>query len=280
MRRIGILYNPHSERSNRLSSEMVPWLRSQGLDVWRGTSEECREQRSVLEGMELLIALGGDGTVLRAARIAISRDIPVLTVGLGRLNFMAELSPSELPGALRTLVKGGGWYEQRTLLQVTLRHTEPPPEHEPEQEFIALNEVVVSRGDVNRTLTVDVQIDGIPLTTYRADGVLVATATGSTAYALSAGGPIIDPRSRSMVLVPIAAHLTAVPSMVLHEDSVVALLTQGWHNPVLSVDGRENVTIQNGDEVIVRRSSAVCTFARVQPPRQLYGRFVQRLRRE
>lgn len=275
MRRIGILYNPLSDRSCRLSSEIVTWLASQGLSAWRGTSEEGRANPSALEGIELLIALGGDGTVLRAAHLAIPLGIPILTVALGRLNFMAELGPGELPNALKTLVSGGGWYEQRSLLHVLLQRPGTPAE-----EFIALNEVVVSRGDVGRTLTVDVKIDRIPLTTYRADGVMVATATGSTAYALSAGGPIVDPRSRSLVLVPIAAHLTAVPSMVLHEDTVVDLALHCHHHAILSVDGRENTTIHDEDKVQVWRSNKVCTFARVQPPTQLYASFVQRLRRE
>ncbi|NJL33857.1 MAG: NAD(+)/NADH kinase, partial [Chloroflexaceae bacterium] len=145
---------------------------------------------------------------------------------------------------------------------------------------VGLNELVLSRGDVNRVLTLDVHIDGIPLTTYRSDGVLVATATGSTAYALSAGGPIIDPRSKSLVLVPIAAHLTAVPSLVLHEDTVVTLTKRSHYEAALSVDGGTSVPIQQHDVVQVRRSRQVCTLARVQPPEELYASFVRRLRRE
>lgn len=275
MRRIGILYNPLSERSIRLSSEIATWLAGQGLSVWRGTSEEGRVHPEALEGMEILIALGGDGTVLRAAHLAIPFNIPILTVALGRLNFMAELSPGELPTGLNTLLSGGGWYEQRALLHTVLQRPGQPAE-----EFIALNEVVLFRGDIGRTLTVDVKIDDIPLTTYRADGVMVATATGSTAYALSAGGPIVDPRSRSLVLVPIAAHLTAVPSMVLHEDTIVDLAPHCHHHAILTVDGRENLPIHDADKIQIGRSNRVCTFARVQPPTQLYASFVRRLRRE
>jgi NAD+ kinase len=278
MRRIGVLYNPLSERSMRLSGELTSWMQDQGLDVWRGTSEGCREHPELLDEIGLLIALGGDGTVLRAARIAIPRQIPLLTVALGRLNFMSELGPKELPDALNTLLAGGGWYEERTLIDTTLYRR-----GEQRAEFTALNEVVLSRGDISRTLTVDVTIDDEPLTTYRADGVLLATATGSTAYALSAGGPIIDPRSRSLVLVPIAAHLTAVPSMVLHEDSVVKLTTRRqhtYHHVMLSADGHDNVLVQEDDEVYLRRSQNVCIFARVRPPAELYASFVQRLRRE
>jgi NAD+ kinase len=275
MQRIGILYNPLSDRSVRMSGEIASWLLKLGLSIWRGTSEEGREDPGVVEDMELMLALGGDGTVLRAARLAIPFNIPILTVAMGRLNFMAELSPNELPDAIKTLQSGGGWYEQRSLLDISLLHA-----GQQRAKLTALNEVVLSRGDIGRTLNVDVLIDDIPLTTYRADGVLVATATGSTAYALSAGGPIVDPRSRSLVLVPVAAHLTAVPAMVLHEDTIVTLIAHCYDHATLSVDGHEDMAVHEGDLVHVCRSSKVCTFARVQPPTQLYASFVKRLRRE
>lgn len=278
MQHIGILYNPLSERSKRLSGEVSLWLQKLNLQVWRGTSEECRMCPELLDNIELLIALGGDGTVLRTARLAIPRRIPVLTVGLGRLNFMSELSPNELPTAIQKLIEGGGWFEERTLLDVTLHRNGVQL-----STYTALNEAVMSRGDVGHTLNVDVWIDDIPLTTYRADGVLVATATGSTAYALSAGGPIMDPRSNSLVLVPVAAHLTAVPCMVLHEDTVVLMKTRRYHTQhhvVLAIDGAENVQLQEEDELRVCRSEQVCIFARVRPPKEIYAEFVRRLRRE
>jgi NAD+ kinase len=254
---------------------VVSWLQSQGLDAWRGTSEEGRDQQESLQNIDLLVALGGDGTVLRAARLAIPLQIPILTVALGRLNFMAELGPNELPVGITKLLQGEGWYEQRSLIHASVQRA-----GQTAAEFTALNEVVLSRGDVSRTLTVDVQVDDIPLTTYRADGVIVATATGSTAYALSAGGPIMDPRARALVLVPVAAHLTAVPAMVLHEDSVVTFRAHPHYHAAFSVDGRDDGLINEGDEIQIRRSKHVCTFARVQPPTQLYASFVQRLRRE
>jgi NAD+ kinase len=198
-----------------------------------------------------------------------------LTVALGRLNFMAELSPGDLPVGLTKLLKGEGWYEQRALIHAEVQHVGRDAD-----EYLALNEVVLSRGDVSRTLTVDVFVDDIPLTTYRADGVMVATATGSTAYALSAGGPIMDPRVHAMVLVPVAAHLTAVPVLVLHEDSTVTFRPHPHDHAAFSVDGRDNGIIAEGDVIQIVRSTQVCTFARVQPPSQLYASFVQRLRRE
>jgi NAD+ kinase len=275
VQRIGVLYNPLSETSARLSLVLTEWLRSRGLEVWRGLSHEGREELTALQGMQLLVALGGDGTVLRAARLGITLGIPVLPVAMGRLSFMAELRPEELYEGLSILIEGGGWHDERTLLAATLHHAGEAP-----REFTALNEIVVARGDINRTVTVDVEIYNAKLTSYHADGVVVATATGSTAYALAAGGPIIDPRSRALALVPIAAHLTNIPSLVLHEDAVVALTLRSRHQAVFSADGRDSVPLHEGDVIEARRSEHVCIFARVHPPSTFYARLTQRLRRE
>src|SRR5690242_16692633 len=122
MQRIGVLYNPFSEQSTRVSVEIAEWLRGRGIDVWRGVSHEGRHEPQVMGGLDLLIALGGDGTVLRAARLAIPHGIPVLPVALGHLSFMAELAPGELVAGLETLLSGGGWLDERTLLEATILH--------------------------------------------------------------------------------------------------------------------------------------------------------------
>ncbi len=275
MRRIGVLYNPLSEASVRLSSGLAEWLRSLGVEVWRGISREGRAEPEALEGMELLVALGGDGTVLRAAHLAIPRGIPVLPVALGHLSFMAELRPEELYEGLQILMDGGGWRDERTLIAATVHTAGAPP-----REVIALNEVLVARGDINRVVAIDIVVYDALLTTYHSDGVIVATATGSTAYALAAGGPIIDPRSRALAMVPIAAHLTNLPSLVLHEDAVVTLRLRSRHQAVFSADGRESIPLREGDHVEARRAHQVCIFARVHPPSTFYARLSQRLRRD
>lgn len=275
MRQIGVLYNPLSEPSTQLSAVLADWLCSRGIDVWRGVSHEGREEPEVLAGMDLLVALGGDGTVLRAARLAIRHGIPVLPVAMGRLSFMAELRPEELYDGLQTLLDGGGWHDERTLLAAAVRNSGAAP-----QKVLALNEVVLARGDINRVVAVAIEIYGARLTTYHADGVIVATATGSTAYALAAGGPIVDPRSRALALVPIAAHLTNLPSLVLHEDAVVTMTLSSRHQAVFSADGRGNIPLCEGDTVEVRRAEQTCVFARVHPPSAFYTRLTQRLRRD
>ncbi|MEM8533688.1 MAG: NAD(+)/NADH kinase [Chloroflexota bacterium] len=278
MRQIGIIYNPHSASSIQLSEKLKAWLQSQGVGVWRGASHEGREHPAIIENMDLLIAMGGDGTVLRAAHLAISLtgcSVPVLPVALGRLNFMAELTPDELYNGITTLLEGRGWYDKRTLLEAFVQSECTDVNH-----VIALNEIVVARGEINRVLTIDVEIYDAKLATYHADGVVVATATGSTAYALSCGGPIIDPRSRALSLVPIAAHLTHIPSLVLHEDATMTLRLRGRHHASFSADGHEAIPLCTNDVVHIRQSSQMCVFARVHPPSTFYARMARRLRRE
>ena len=277
MQRVGVLYNPFSEASTRISDELASWLNARGIRVWRGVSHEGRDEPGALEGLDLMIALGGDGTVLRAARLSIPRRIPVLPVALGHLSFMAELAPEELFSGLQTLLDGGGWFDERTLIEATILH-DGHGGGEPER-VLALNELLLARGEINRVVAIDVEIYDAQLTSYHSDGIIAATATGSTAYALAAGGPIVDPRSRALVLVPIAAHLTNIPSLVLHEDAVIRLKLRSRHPAAFSADGRDSVPLHEGDVVEIRRAQQVGIFARVHPPSTFYARLTQRLRR-
>ncbi|MCS6882010.1 MAG: NAD(+)/NADH kinase [Oscillochloridaceae bacterium] len=275
LRRVAVLYNPFSPVSIERSAKLAEWLRSRDIAVWRGVSQEARDMPGVLNDTDLMVAMGGDGTVLRAARLCFPLDIPVLAVALGHLSFMAEVQPDEVEQAIELVDQGGGWYDERALIRASLYRQDVHI-----ADFTALNEVVLSRSEISRIVNVQVSVDGSPLTTYHADGVLVATATGSTAYALAAGGPIVDPRSRALLLVGIAPHLSRVPSMVLHEDAVVTLQLRSRHHANLAVDGRENLALQEGDEVVVRRSPRVCTFVRLRPSSQFYSQLVARLRRD
>lgn len=275
LRRVAVLYNPYSEATVQRSEELAAWLRARGIMAWRGVSQEARDNQGELHAIDLMVAMGGDGTVLRAARLCFPLDIPVLAVALGHLSFMSEVQPDEVYEALERVMQGGGWHDERSLIRATLYRGGHPV-----VEYTALNEVALSRSDISRVIKAHVSVDDSPLTTYHSDGVLVATATGSTAYALAAGGPIMDPRSRALLLVGIAPHLTSVPSMVLHEDAVVTIRIESRHHAILAVDGRENLPLHYGDEIVVRRSPKVCTFVRLRPSSQFYTQLVARLRRE
>ena len=227
--------------------------------------------------VDLVVVFGGDGTLLDAASAVAhaSADPPLLGVNLGRLGFLTEVGRSEMAAALEAAIAGRGRIETREMLEgAVTRSGERLSNH------LALNDVVVTRNALSRMIEIDVAVDGVFVCHVKADGLIVATATGSTAYALAAGGPIIDPRSRALALVPIAAHLTNLPSLVLHEDAVITLTLRSRHQAAFSADGRESIPLQEGDVVEVRRSAQVCVFARVHPPSTFYERLTQRLRRE
>ncbi len=274
METIGVVYNPLSAASVDLSVSLAERITARGLRVWRGVPSDAND--TVIADLDLIIALGGDGTVLRAARMSVAHQVPVLPVALGHLNFMAELLPDQIDDGLTTLLAGGGWRDERTLLTAYVRRTDGTTT----EPALALNEVLLARGDINRVVAVDVEVYQSRVTTYHADGVLVATATGSTAYALAAGGPIVDPRSKALVLVPVAAHLTPLPSLVLHEDAVVHLTLRSRHVAAFSADGRNTVQLEDGDEIIISRAAETCIFARVFPLDIFYARLAQRLRRD
>jgi len=274
MQRIGIFYNPQSAPTERVARELDRWLRQHDIQTWCGVASDA-DGIAAIASYDLLVCLGGDGTVLRAAGLAIPAEVPMLPVALGHLSFMAEVTPDELYPSMERVLAGDFWVEERALAEVQVYSTE----HDTER-FLALNEVLIGRGDLARVIAVSVQVDDIQMTTYHADGVLVATATGSTAYALAAGGPVLDPRSRALVLVPVAAHLTNVPSLVLHEDAHLDLVVTSRYPAALSVDGRIGLTLQAGDTIAVQRASEVARFVRVQPPSYFYQTLTRRLRRE
>jgi NAD+ kinase len=274
MQRIGIFYNPQSVAAEQSAVALDVWLRERGLVTWCGSRSDA-DVREQLTGYDLLICLGGDGTALRGAGIAIPHNIPLLPVALGHLSFMAEVTPAAMYSALERVLAGDCWVEKRALAETWVYRADAEPER-----FVALNETLIGRGDIARVIAVAVRVDGIPMTTYHADGVLVATATGSTAYALAAGGPVLDPRSQALVLVPVAAHLHNVPSLVLHEDAHLDLEVASRYPAAISIDGRVNRPLQAGDRVAVRRASEVARFVRVQSPSYFYQTLTRRLRRD
>jgi NAD+ kinase len=272
MQRIGIFYNPQSDAAASLAGELHAWLSHRGVAAWYGAASDAPGD---FDSLDLLVCLGGDGTVLRAAGMAIPARVPMLPVALGHLSFMAEITPGEMYAELEQVLAGEFWIEERALAEAIISHPDDAPER-----HLALNEVLLGRGELARVILIAVQVDDIPMTTYHSDGVLVATATGSTAYALAAGGPVLDPRSRALVLVPIAAHLHNVPSLVLHEDAHVDLTVVSRYPAALSIDGRLNLPLTTQHTVTVRRADEVARFARVRPPSYFYQTLTRRLRRE
>ncbi len=190
---------------------------------------------------------------------------------------MTELSADEAMDKLPALLAGGeGWIDERTMLEAELVPTDQ--EHEPPRIFCALNDVVVARGAIARLVYVEANIDGKQLTTYKADGVIVATATGSTGYSLAAGGPILHPQAKEFLLLPILPHLSSAYTMVLPAPAVVKLRISTTHQATLSIDGHINLPLSDGDTVTVKHSSNTARFLRIHPETSFYSSLEQRLK--
>ena len=206
-------------------------------------------------GVDVACVFGGDGTMLRAARTLSPLGIPILGINLGRLGFLAGGSLDELDGLLQEIDAGRWSCEERTILQARLIRTGAP-----DLDALALNDVVVARGKEVRSIHVDVRIDGSPFTVYWADGLIVATATGSTAYGMSVGGPLIIPSSRAFMIVPIAPHLSFPNAVVLDVDQTITL--EVFEPARLSLDGQEEHDLLAADRIEVRRAQIVARFVR------------------
>ena len=206
-------------------------------------------------GVDVACVFGGDGTMLRAARALSPLGIPILGINLGRLGFLAGGSLEDLDTLLAEVAAGRWTCEERTVLQASLSRGGAGV-----LQALALNDVVVARGKEVRSIHVDVRIDGAPFTVYWADGLIVATATGSTAYGMSVGGPLIIPSSRAIMIVPIAPHLSFPNAVVLDVDQTISLEVAEASR--LSLDGQDEHDLRAGDRIEVRRSQTVARFVR------------------
>ncbi len=206
--------------------------------------------------------------MLRAARAVAPFSIPIIGVNLGKLGYLTELKSAVARERIPALLKGDGWFDERAMLTVEMAGMEP---------LHALNDVVAARGESPRAINIGVVIDGIPFTTYKADGVIVATATGSTGYSLADGGPILYPQSKEIILNPICPHPTFGNSLVLSSKSIIELKVRTDHRAVLSVDGQVNIALEGEQTIKVSISPHVARFLRLQPPTVFYSTLVERL---
>ncbi len=272
-RRVMLLHTLRLRASAGLAEQIAARLRDWRVETAIGSLEDESVDRE-LASVDMIIALGGDGTMLRAGCLAAPRDIPVLGVNLGRLGFLAEVQPGEWQDALARVMACDYWLEQRMMLRAALERDGASP-----RVFDVLNEVFVGRGSTGRTVRVEAFIDGGLFLGYVADGVIVATATGSTAYALAAGGPILPPELKNILLVAVAPHMIMDRPVVLDEGTTIELRVASEHHTVLSADGRDPVALARDDRVRVQSSPYVCRFVRVQPRSYFYRTLLARMTR-
>ena len=246
--RLGFAYNPTNPAALALSKRAAGWCEQRGLAHWEAPPGEYERLLAELPTTDLLLVLGGDGTFLRAARAVADVDVPLLGVNLGKIGFLSKVEAADLERILDELLAGEYRIDERMALEgLILRGGTGPAER-----HVALNDVVVARGSLARVVHLEVEIDETHLATYIADGLVVASPTGSTGYAFSSGGPIVDPKSRNLIVTPIAAYLSAIRAIVVGPDQVVRTRVVQAHEALVSIDGREDVPIVVGDVVEVR----------------------------
>jgi len=266
VKRIGILYHPKIERARELAYRLKEFLTMEGISSWQCSAWEEDEATPQVTGSELIFSIGGDGTVLHTAHVAAPFEVPILGVNFGKLGFITELGGGELLSRLPEILEGEGWIEERAMLQSQIE----------DRKFHALNDVVLRTTNV-RLISIEIQIDAGVLTTYRADGIIIATATGSTAYSLAAGGPVLHPECGDIVLQPICCHLGLNYTLVLPSQSVITAKVISRDGAILSLDGQLNLPLSCEQSIQIKLSPYIARFLRIRNPDYFYSSLWQKL---
>ena len=258
MHTIGLLHNPKIPESQSLASEIAHYIESHGLSVRLGSILDDEENNCFLNSSDMLIVLGGDGTVLRAAHLVKSSKVPILGINLGHLGFLTEIKGDCWQDELSLVLSEKYWIEERTML-----HAELNRNGKKEAGCEALNDVVISRGRRICIMKSTVHVNGEYLTTYPGDGIIVSTPTGSTAYAWDIGGPVLSPCLKGILLIPMSPHLYMNRTLVLEQEAKIRVEISTEDQGMLTMDGRIEVDLQDGDCVTIQASPCVTHFVRL-----------------
>lgn len=243
MSTIGIVVHEERDDAGEAADRLEALAKERGLEVVRLSDD-------LPEGVDVVLGVGGDGTVLRAARLARGADLPVAGVNVGRVGYLAEFEIDELP-ALVTAIAGN---TAHTLDRMTVRVDYPGG------SATALNDIVIEKVMSGRTIEIHVTINEHQLATYRTDGLIVASPVGSTAYSLSAGGPIVDPRLHALIMTPVAPHSLLSRSLVVSPDAVIEITIGSDRPAAIHVDGQKEAQVEPGERIAVSRGDDVVHF--------------------
>jgi NAD+ kinase len=275
--RIGFAYNPTSDAAVELRERAAGWCRMHAIDHWAAQAQDFDQLCRELATTDALVVLGGDGTFLRAARAVTEVDVPLLGVNLGKVGFLSKVEANELEAVLAKLKAGEFALDDRMALEGRIL---PGGRASGGTVHHALNDIVVARGALARVVRMDVAIGTSHLATFIADGLVVSSPTGSTGYSFSAGGPVVDPLSRNLIVTPIAGYLSAIRSVVVGASQVVRCRVVDATEAILSIDGRDDLPLSVGDVVEVRaldRAVRLIEPAGGQPFWDLFRRKVELL---
>ncbi len=257
MKRVGFAFNPTSNEALELRDHGLAWCADHGLETWALPSDQAPEEPGALETTDALVVLGGDGTFLRAAQMVADVGVPLVGVNLGKVGFLSKVESHSLEDLLAQLLSGDYELEPRLMLEVRVRDATGAAVGEPQ---FALNEAAVVRGGRAQVMRLQVDVGDSRIATYTSDGVVVASPTGSTGYSFSAGGPIIEPTSRNLVVTPIAAYLTPLRSSVVGPQHAVTVTVEAAYDCLLSIDGRIDVPLEVGSQVEIAAAERPITF--------------------
>lgn len=266
-RRIAVAAHPNILEAVRQAKKVAHYLEQLGVaEVFSASLYDSDLRQRVQDRQfDLLIALGGDGTMLRAGHLCAKPGIPVLGINSGKFGFLTEVRRGEWEKVLPLLLEKKFWLEERMMLSA--QHWS---EGELAGSWDVLNEVVLTRGAMVRPIRVRAMVDGYLLATYVADGLIASTPTGSTAYALAAGGPIMPPELRNILIIPVAPHLSVDRAVILPEGACVSMKAFASQQAVFSVDGQTALELKDGDEVRVSAGNHTVHFVRFEDPGYFY----------
>ena len=269
---IGITSKPKKPEVRDIVTPLVHWLHDRSIEVLvdkeTGStldgSEKCVTRNEMPSLVDLIIVLGGDGTLLATARVLNRKPVPLLAVNLGGLGFLTVITRDELYSTLERVLAGDFRTERRVQIEAEVMRA-----GEVISSFLALNDVVLNKGAIARVLDFDVRVDGQFISSYKADGLIVSTPTGSTAYSLAAGGPVIAPAVEAFIVTPICAHTLSNRPIVLPDSAQIEVKVKSYGESVyLTVDGQVGVALRSEDAVHMRRASSVVEL--IQSPQKNY----------
>lgn len=272
---IGVLAHPQRPLSYVVAQQIAEKIQSYGVETWVHTRWESPDVQNDIPGSDMVIAIGGDGAMLRAARVCAPHHVPVLGINMGQLGFLTEISaPDEWENYLTRLLEGDWWVEKRMMLNAAITR-----DGQPILSDDALNDVVISGSIFGRMVELETDIDGQWTTTYYADALVIASATGSTAYALAVGGPILPPELKNILILPAAPHLSMDRPIVLSEGSTVEIKPLSVHKAemVVTADGIVLCKLEPGDQIRVQASEYTSQFVRLRGRNYFYRSLLDRL---
>jgi NAD+ kinase len=266
-RAVGVVVRPHAPTVERRAKDVARWLARRGIEVlvpsdWANPPAEARvvERTELVRVADLIIVLGGDGSLLGIARLSGPRAVPIFGLHHGDFGFLTESDAGKPYATLEKLLAGKCKLARRTMLSVTVRRAGRSVIRSQ-----ALNDAVVHQGRLSRMLSLDVSVNGEHLAAYKGDGIVVSTPTGSTAYSLSAGGPVVAPDMGAIILTPISPHTLSIRPLVLPDSSYIQVrVDPGCEDSVLTLDGQEWFELAGGDEVEVTKARHHATIAKVE----------------